>query len=172
MGNGRHIHAYRSEGQARHRCEEEGGRALRERARLRERGQGALHPTQHREKMAADMEGVRKRGAAVDGREAGKAYIQPEGRGREGRRRGRHVQVRCDGQVRHHVAGPAREMVQGMPRGRRRGAEAQAQGTAEGVRGRGKAAHARAAARAQGAAARGRGGVPKKLRSLAGRGRI
>lgn len=42
------------------------------------------------------------------------------------------------------------------------GAEAQAQGTAEGVRGRGKAAHARAAARAQGAAARGRGGVPRK----------
>jgi regulator of protease activity HflC (stomatin/prohibitin superfamily) len=88
--------------------------------------------------------------------------MQPEGRGREGRRRGRHVQVRCDGQVRHHVASPAREMVQGIPRGRRRGAEAQAQGTAEGVRGRGKAAHARAAARAQGAAARGRGGVPKK----------
>lgn len=42
------------------------------------------------------------------------------------------------------------------------GAEAQAQGTADGVRGRGKAAHARAAARAQGAAARGRGGVPRK----------
>ena len=53
-------------------------------------------------------------------------------------------------------------MVPAVPRGRRRGAQAQAEGQAEGVGREGRADDPRAGARARGRAARGAGGAPKK----------
>lgn len=59
------------------------------------------------------------------------------------------------------IPGAAQEMVRALPRGRRRGAQAQAQGPAE--RFQGEAAHARAGARGALPKARDRGGLPKKI---------
>lgn len=119
-----------------------------------------------REKMAADIPRVRKRGAADHERQAGQVHIRAEGRRREGRRRRRHDEACGDGRVRHHVDDAARPMVQALPRGRGRGAQAQAEGQAQGLEGRAARAHPRAGARGALPQARGRGRLPKKLRAL------
>lgn len=158
------FYACRLEGEARHRGQEGGDRALRARPRLRVGGEGAVGPARHRETMALRIPVVRKRGAAIHGRQADQVHIRAEGRRRLGRGRRRHEQAGRHGGVRGHVPGAAQEMVRALPRGRRRGAQAQAQGPAE--RFQGEAAHARAGARGALPKARDRGGLPKKLRAL------
>ena len=125
------FYACRLEGEARHRGQEGGDRALRARPRLRVGGEGAVGPARHRETMALRIPVVRKRGAAIHGRQAGQVHIRAEGRRRLGRGRRRHEQAGRHGGVRGHVLGAAQEMVRALPRGRRRGAQAQAQGPAE-----------------------------------------
>ena len=156
------FYACRLEGEARHRGQEGGHRALRARPRLRVGGEGAVGPARHRETMALRIPVVRKRGAAAHGRKAGQARIRAEGRRRLRRRRRRREQAGRHARVRGHVACAARPMVQALPRGRRRGAQAQAQGLeAQAAR-----AHPRAGARGALPKARDRGGLPKKSRAL------
>ena len=160
------FYACRLEGEARHRGQEGGDRALRARPRLRVGGEGAVGPARHRETMALRIPVVRKRGAAIHGRQAGQVHTRAEGRRRLGRGRRRHEQAGCHEGVRDHVHGAAQEMVRALPRGRRRGAQAQAQGQAEGIRLQAARAHPRAGARGTLPKARDRGGLPKKMRAL------
>ena len=160
------FYARRLEGEARHRGQEGGDRALRARPRLRVGGEGAVGPAQHSETMALRIQVVRKRGAAIHGRQAGQIRTRAEGRRRLGRGRRRHEQAGRHEGVRDHVHGAAREMVQALPRGRHRGAQAQAQGQAEGLEVQAARAHPRAGARGALPEARDRGGLPNKLRAL------
>lgn len=157
------FYACRLESETRHRGQEGGDRALRARARLRVGGEGAVGPAQHRGTMALRIPVVRKRGAAIHGRQAGRAHMRAEGRRRLGRGRRRHGRAGRHGGVRGHVPGAAQETVRALPRGRRRGAQAQAQGQAEGVRPQAARAHPRAGARGAPPKARDRGGLPKKI---------
>lgn len=163
------FYACRLESEIRHRGQEGGDRALRARARLRVGGEGAVGPARHRGTMALRIPVVRKRGAAIHGRQADRVHMRAEGRRRLGRGRRRHGQAGRHGGVRGHVPGAAQETVRALPRGRRRGAQAQAQGQAEGVRPQAARAHPRAGARGAPPKARDRGGLPKKLRALVGR---
>ena len=162
--NGEAFYACRPEGEARHRGREGGNRALRARPRLQVGGEGAVGPARHRETMALRIPVVRKRGAADHGRQAGQVHVRAEGRRRLGRGRRRHEQAGRHARVRGHVACAARPMVQALPRGRRRGAQAQAQ--AQGLEVQAARAHPRAGARGALPKARGRGGLPKKSRAL------
>ena len=111
------FYACRLEGEARHRGQEGGDRALRARPRLRVGGEGAVGPARHRETMALRIPVVRKRGAAIHGRQAGQVHIRAEGRRRLGRGRRRHGQAGRHEGVRGHVPGAAQA---GEPAGMRR----------------------------------------------------
>ena len=164
--NGRLSYAYGPQGEARYRGEEDGGRALRARPRLQVGGEGAVGPARHRETMAPRIPVVRKRGAAIHGRQAGEVHTRAEGGRGLGRGRRRHEQAGRHGGVRGHVHGAAGEVAQALPRGRRRGAQAKAQGQAEGLEAQAARAHPRAGARGALPKARGGGRLPKKLRAL------
>ena len=125
------FYACRLEGEARHRGQEGGDRALRARPRLQIGGEGAVGPARHRETMALRIPVVRKRGAAIHGRQAGQVHIRAEGRRRLRRRRRRHDEGRGDGGVRHNVDVAAQEVVRAIPPGRRGGPAPEAQGPAE-----------------------------------------
>lgn len=127
------FYACRLESETRHRGQEGGDRALRARARLQVGGEGAVGPAQHRETMALRIPVVRKRGAAIHGRQADQVHIRAEGRRRLGRGRRRDGEDRRHGRVRDQVEVPAGALVQALPRGRRRGAAARPEGQAEGV---------------------------------------
>lgn len=90
-------------------------------------------PPRDRERMAVGIPGVRKRGAAVHGRETIQVHIRAEGRRGVGRGRRRDGEDRRHGRVRDQVEVPAGALVQALPRGRRRGAAARPEGQAEGV---------------------------------------
>lgn len=115
------FYACRLEGEARHRGQEGGDRALRARPRLQVCGEGAVGPARNRETMALRIPVVRKRGAAIHGRQAGQVHIRAEGRRSLRRGRRRHDEGRGDGGVRHNVDVAAQEMVRALPPG---GAEA------------------------------------------------
>ena len=164
--NGRFSYAHGPQGEARYRGQEGGNRALRARLRLQVGGEGAVGPARHRETMALRIPVVRKRGAAIHGRQAGEVHIRAEGRRGLGRGRRRGDEGRGDGRARDHVEGAAGKVVPALPRGRGRGAQAQAEGQAQGLEGQAARAHPRAGARGALPEARGRGRVPKKLRAL------
>ena len=164
--NGRFSYARRSQGEARYRGEEDGGRALQAGPWTQVDRQGPSHPAPNRETMAADIPRVRKRGAADHGRQAGEVHIRAEGCRGLGRGRRRGDEGRGDGRARDHVEGAAGKVVPALPRGRRRGAQAQAQGQAQGLEVQAARAHPRAGARGALPKARDRGGLPKKLRAL------
>lgn len=158
------FYASRLEGEARHRGQEGGDRALRARPRLQVCGEGAIGPARNRETTALRIPVVRKRGAAIHGRQAGQVHIRAEGRRSLRRGRRRHDEGRGDGGVRHNVDVAAQEVVRAIPRGRRGGPAPEAQGPAE--RFQGEAADPRGGARGALPKARDRGGLPKKLRAL------
>ena len=155
------FYASRLEGETRHRGQEGGDRVLRARPRLQVGGEGAIGPARHRETMALRIPVVRKRGAAIHGRQAGQVHIRAEGRRRLRRRRRRHDEGRGDDGVRHNVDVAAQEMVRALPRGRRGGPAPEAQGPAE--RFQDEAADPRGGARGALPKARDRGGLPKKI---------
>lgn len=160
------FHEYRPQGEARPGVQEAGRRALRRRRRLQAGGRGPVRPPRDRERMAVGIPGVRKRGAAVHGREAIQLHIRAEGRRGVGRGRRRDGEGRRHGRVRDQVEVPAGALVQALPRGRRRGAAAPPEGQAEGVEVETPGPHPRAGARGALPQARGRGRLPKKLRAL------
>ena len=126
------FYARQPGGEARHRGQEGGDRALRARPRLRVGGEGAVGPARHRETTALRIPVVRKRGAAIHGRQADRVHIRAEGRRRLGRGRRRHGWAGRHARVRGHVAG-ALDRWCGLYR--EGGAEAlrpKAQGQAEG----------------------------------------
>ena len=129
-------------------------------ARVRRQEPG--HPRQSRAKMAADVPGRREGRAAGHGQDARETRLRDQGRRGQGRGGGRDVQARGDGALRNRELQPAGPVVPAVPRGRRRGAQAQAEGQAEGVGREGRADDPRAGAWARGRESRGAGGVPKK----------
>ena len=112
------------------------------------------------------------------GRSAGhgqdEEVVRPRDQGRRGARGGRRRDGEGggDGALRRRQLEPARRLVPPLPRGRRGGAPAQAEGQAEGLGREGRAGDPRAGARARGPQARGAGGVPKKIDSPEGGARL
>ena len=134
------------------------------RRRLQAGGRGPVRPPRDRERMAVGIPGVRKRGAAVHGRETSQVHIRAEGRRGVGRGRRRDGEDRGHGRVRDQVEVPAGALVQALPRGRRRGAAARGpKGRPRGSEVEAPGPHPRAGARGALPQARGRGRLPKKI---------
>ena len=88
----------------------------------------------NRERMAVHLQVCWYRGSGHDGKETHRLFVRDEAGRRQGGRRRGHDEARGHGEVRDSLAKPFQEMAEGLQGGGPGGAQAKAQGEAEGVR--------------------------------------
>ena len=128
----------------------------------------ARNTGENRGKMARHLQVCRHRGPSHDGKEAHRLPVRDEAGRRQGGRGRGHDEARGHGEVRDSLAELLQEMAEGVQGGRPRGAQAEAQGEAEGLRLPGRGGDARAGTRAEGPEARGGERLPEKIDSPEG----